>query len=87
MVAYLLYNRQTPGEGQMAELGRQLATAQVDCKILDADSPEGIGIAEHYDILGRPAAILVRDDGSPVQSWQGDDQLPNASEISYLAHQ
>ncbi|HSX02770.1 MAG TPA: hypothetical protein VLI05_05665 [Candidatus Saccharimonadia bacterium] len=87
MKTYLLYNRQTPGEGQMQELARRLEPLQVETELLDADSPRGVQLAEHYDVLARPAVLLLRDDGSPVQLWAGDDQLPAPTDISYLAHQ
>jgi hypothetical protein len=86
MIAYLLYNRQTPAEEQMRELGRRLEPLRVTYELVDADSPQGIGLAEAHGIMARPAVLLTRDDGSHVQVWEGD-QLPPPTEISYLAHQ
>ncbi|HSX01260.1 MAG TPA: hypothetical protein VLF67_03365 [Candidatus Saccharimonas sp.] len=86
MLTYLLYNRRTPGEGQMQTLAKRLEPEQVNVELLDADSPRGIQLAEHYDILARPAVVMVRDDGSPVQVWQDPSNLPSPSEIGYLAH-
>ncbi len=87
MIAYLLYNRQTPGEGQMQTLAQRLEPEQVDTELVDADSPRGIQLAEHYDVLARPAIILAREDGSLVQVWDDPEQLPPPGDISYLAHQ
>ncbi len=86
MLTYLLYNRQTPGESRMSELAQQLEPLQVDTRLLDADSAEGINLVEHYDVMGRPAVLVCRDDGTLVQFWQGETEIPSASEISYLAH-
>lgn len=85
MVTYLLYNRQTPGESLMQNLAQRLAPMQVKAELLDADTPRGIQLAEHYDILARPAVVVVRDDGSPVQVWDNLEQLPSPADIAYLA--
>ena len=87
MVAYVLYNKETPGERLAADIVKRLEQEQVECELLDADSPRGVQLAEHYDIMGRPAVALVRGDGSPVQVWQGEDGMPTPAEVSYLAHQ
>lgn len=87
MTAYLIYNRQTPTEGQMTTLKDRLEQEKVDCELIDADSPRGIGMVEAYDLMARPAVVLMRADGTPVQTWQGDDQIPPVADISYLAHQ
>jgi hypothetical protein len=71
----------------MEDFKNRLEEAQVDVELMDADSPSGIGMAESYDILGRPAVALIREDGSPVQVWQGEDSLPAVSEVSYMSHQ
>ena len=87
MVAYLLYNKNTPAERLVTDLGERLKTEQVDAELIEADSPRGIQLAENYDVLGRPAVVLVKADGSPVQIWQGEDSLPSPSDVGYLAHQ
>jgi hypothetical protein len=87
MVAYVLYNKETPGERMASDIVKRLEQEQVECELLDADSPRGVQMAEHYDIMGRPAVALVREDGSPVQVWQGEDGMPSPADVSYLAHQ
>jgi hypothetical protein len=88
MTTYLLYNRDTPGERSMEALAKRLADEeQVDPELLDADSPRGIQLAENYDLMGRPAVLLVRDDGSPVKAWQGADDMPAPGEVGYLSRQ
>lgn len=87
MIAYLLYNRDTPGQRAMEDMAKRLAKEeQVDAELVDADSPRGVQLAENYDILGRPALILVRTDGNPLGTWQGDE-MPTMTDIGYLAHQ
>jgi hypothetical protein len=60
---------------------------KVEPELLDADSPRGIQLCENYELLGRPAVIVVRDDGSPIKAWQGADDVPAPSEIGYLTRQ
>jgi hypothetical protein len=86
MTTYLLYNRATPNQAQMEELARRLEPLQVQTELIDADSPRGVQLAENYDLMERPAILLVRTDGSPVQTWAGE-QIPSPNDISYLAHQ
>ena len=86
MIAYVLFNRDTPEARLAEELVNRLEKEQVEAELLDADSVRGIQMVESYDILGRPAVILVRADGTPAQVWQGADSLPTPSDISYIAH-
>ena len=87
MKAYLLFNKGTPNEGIVNNFNDRLKEADVDTELLDADSPRGIQLVENYDILGRPAVALMREDGSPVQIWQGEDGMPTVTDVSYLVHQ
>jgi hypothetical protein len=85
MKAYLLYNRNTPAERVMERLAKQLEESDVDVETLDADSPRGIQFTENYDVLARPAIVVVRDDGSPLQIWQEQTQFPSVQDLAYLA--
>jgi hypothetical protein len=87
MIVYLLYNKDTPAQRQVEDLEKRLKQEQLETELLDADSPRGIQLAENYEVLGRPALILAKDDGSPVGLWQGEDQMPAPGEVAYLAHQ
>ena len=87
MIAYILYNKNTQAERVATELHSRLEKEQVHSELMDADSPRGVQLAENYDILDRPAVVLVKDDGAPVKVWQGEDALPPASELAYLARQ
>ena len=87
MKVYLLYNRQTSGERIITDYAKRLDGLQAQYELLDADSPEGISLAEAFDVMGRPAIIVARDDGSVVQVWQESTTFPPPSEVSYLAGQ
>ena len=86
MIAYVLFNKETPAERQAEDMAKRLEEEQLEVELLDADTARGIQLVENYDILGRPAVALIRDDGSPVQIWQGVEGMPTPSEVSYLAH-
>ncbi len=87
MIAYVLYNKDTLAERQTASLCERLKREQVETELIDADSPRGVQLAEHYDVMGRPAVVLVTNEGTPMQVWQGADGLPSAGDVAYLAHQ
>jgi hypothetical protein len=87
MIAYVLYNLGSETERLATDLAKRLETEQVDVELIDADSPRGVQLVENYDIVGRPAVALIRDDGSPAQIWQGVDQMPSPPDVGYLAHQ
>lgn len=86
MIAYVIYNRDTPSQRIAEELADRLEKEQLEVEQLDADSPRGVQFTENYDIMGRPALALIREDGSPVQIWQGEDSMPTPGEVEYLAH-
>jgi len=87
MLAYVLYNKDSENERLATELVKRLEGERVATELLDADGPRGVQLAGHYEIFGRPAVLLVRDDGAPVQVWQGLDSLPSPADVAYLAHQ
>lgn len=87
MIAYVLYNKATAVERPAAELCERLKREQVETELVDADSARGIQLAEHYDVMGRPAVLLLRTDGTPLQVWQGEGSLPSPGDVAYLAHQ
>ena len=85
MVTYLLFNKGTLGARWAEQTVQQLEHEQVTAELIDADSPRGIQLAENYDVLGRPAIVMVKDDGTPVQIWQGQDNMPLISDIGCYA--
>jgi hypothetical protein len=84
MIAYIFYTKDTPADRDIQRFTEELERLQVQTKMIEADSREGIELGELYDVMQRPSVVLVRDDGSTVERWQGD--LPPVSEVSSLAH-
>lgn len=85
MICYILYQRDSEGERPARDLAHDIERSRVNVELVEADTPQGSHLAELYDLMSRPAVVLVREDGSAVERWQ--NQLPAASEVSYLAHQ
>lgn len=51
----------------------------------DVDHREGIAMASLYDVTRYPSILALRDDGSVLQTWQGDDDMPRLDDISFYA--
>lgn len=54
-------------------------------EIYDVDRREGMAMASIYDVMRYPAILALRDDGSILQTWEGEDNLPRLDEVSYFA--
>lgn len=85
MIAKILYNKNSESQSPAENFAKSLDDLKVNNELVDADSRDGAALAELYDLLSRPAVILLRDDGSVVERWQ--HSLPLATDVSYLAHQ
>jgi hypothetical protein len=62
--------------------------AQHDSKrleILNVDTRDGIAMASLYDVMQQPAILALRDDGSVLKSWEGND-LPLLEEVVAYAY-
>jgi hypothetical protein len=56
--------------------------AKIEARSLD--TREGAEAARLYDVTNPPAIIATKDDGAPLNTWQGE-QLPLMNEVaSYL---
>jgi hypothetical protein len=84
MIAYILYNKNSPMEREVEHFMAQLERLRVNAKQIEADSLEGTHMTELYELMARPSAVLVRDDGSVVERWQHG--LPSPEDISHLSH-
>jgi CRISPR/Cas system-associated endonuclease Cas1 len=85
MVVHILYTKDSPHEREAQRYCEELQKRQVEARLVEADGQEGAALTELYDVLGRPAVILVRSDGSLVERWQLE--WPLLGDVSYLAHQ
>ncbi len=83
MIAYILYNKDS-SDREVTNFAGRLDSLQVEHKLVEADSLEGIRLTENYDLTARPAVALVKGDGTLVERWLGT--LPLVEDVSYLAH-
>ena len=49
-------------------------------EVVDVDSREGTATATLYDVMQYPAIMVLQNDGSVQQIWQGDN-LPMMDEV------
>lgn len=78
MTLYLFYTHGQPEVSALEHLRDELAHDPVDARLIDADSVEGVALAQLYDVLARPYAVGVRTDGSEIQRWEG---VPSRTEV------
>lgn len=55
-------------------------------ELISVDERQGAELARLYDVVQYPALLVIKDDGSLVQYWQGDT-LPLMDEVASYAHQ
>lgn len=56
----------------------------LEIETVELDSPAGSALAKLHDIVDYPAVLVLREDSSPVQVWQGM-QLPPIQEVEHAA--
>jgi len=72
MKLYIFYTVNTPADRDIAYLQHRLATAQITPELVDADSRTGAALAELYDVMQRPAVVVVGADGQLIQPRRSD---------------
>jgi hypothetical protein len=85
MTAQLFYVKDRPETRKVDDLAAELGRLRVATRLVEALTPDGIRLAELYDVTSYPAVVLTRDEGELVEKWQ--HALPLAADISYFAHQ
>ena len=81
MIVKLISEPAGPNASRVAELAKALEASRIKFSLVDADSRDGIALAEIYGINRRPAVLVTQDDGVMAHLWQGN--LPNADELGY----
>lgn len=52
----------------------------INMRVLDMETREGIEVATVYDIMQYPAILVTRDDGTLQKNWEGP-KLPLLDEV------
>lgn len=83
----MLYREQSEHRQVVEEFLRQFRNLhpQAGIEVMDVDKREGIAAIKLYDITRYPSIIALRNDGSILQAWQGEDNIPRLDDISYYA--
>lgn len=80
LVIYRPYSEHgRPVEEFVHEYSRRYPEGRVE--LLNVDGRDGNATASLYDVMSYPAILAVRDDGSVIMAWQGD-QLPLLDEVA-----
>lgn len=84
MKALILYKpnseHDTPVQGYVREFLRRTGKG---LDLIDAESREGISLAQLYDIVQFPALVAVRDDGEIIEKWPELEKWPTMNELTY----
>ena len=70
----------TPVQGYVREFAHRTGKT---LELIDAESREGVGMAELYDILQFPALVAIRDNGELLQMWPEFKKWPTMNELTY----
>jgi hypothetical protein len=87
MKVLVLYRPRSEHRSAVEEFIRQYKGQYPDSAIeaLDVDQGDGAVMASLYDVMSYPEVLVVRDDGSVLQSWAGEDSLPPPGDVNYFA--
>jgi hypothetical protein len=85
MKVLVLYRPRSEHRQAVEEFIRRYNESYTDSslEVLDVDQRDGSATASLYDILQYPGFLILRDDGSVLQSWQGPDNIPKIEDVHY----
>jgi len=83
MKLIVITNEEGPETRAALELADNVTAEGYDVEKIAWESDEAVSLAALHDIYSTPSFIIVRDDGSQVELWQGSN-LPIASEVKHL---
>lgn len=83
MKVVILYRPKSEHSRQVEEYVHDFVRQQASRRVqaIDADSKEGISLAELYDIVQYPAFLAMQNDGQLLKSWIAEYPLMN--ELAY----
>ncbi len=87
MKILILYRPRSEHRLDIEELVRVLKNTypKLKTEVLDVDQREGSATATLYDVMRYPSILVLRDDGSEVYSWEGEDNIPRLSDVASYA--
>lgn len=83
----MLYHPESEFSRMIEEYSRDFErTRGKAIELVSLETREGAGMAKLYDIVQYPALLAIREDGSLMKNWEGD-QLPLMNELAAYANQ
>lgn len=85
---YVFGNGTSQMEQRLIALGKeidQLTAADIQVVYLDPNRGDGLRVKEFYALGNFPVVIIVMDDDTIYQKWEGS--LPQADQVSYAVSQ
>ena len=83
MKLIVLTNEEGPETRAAWDLADNVSSEGYEVEKLDWESDEAASLSSLHDIYSTPAFLLVRDDGSQLDMWQGE-HVPLAADIKHL---
>jgi hypothetical protein len=74
-----------PEQREALEFGARLESENYQVRYIDADEESATSDIELYDVYSYPTFVVIRDDGSEVESWRG--VTPIAGDIKNFLNQ
>lgn len=85
MKVFMFRKKNQPDELGFNRFADELNGLKMNITKVDPNSPEGVDLVSLYDVVDFPAALIIQDDGTLIERWQG--RLPTKEEISHFYHQ
>ncbi len=86
MKVVILYKPNTETETRVREYVREFEhRASKALELVDAETREGIAMAEVYDILQFPTMLAIENDGQFIQMWPEFERWPTMNELTFYA--
>jgi len=82
MKLIIFTNEESPEKRESLEIGQILEDEGYNVEYLDWVSEDAETKAHIFDIYKTPAFLIVNEDGSMIEMWQGE--IPTAANIKHL---
>jgi len=81
----ILYHPKSEHSRIVEEFSHDIEYQQgIRTELTSVDTREGAAVATLYDVTQYPAILVMREDGSVIQTWLGE-QLPLMNEVAAFA--
>ena len=84
MKVLVLYKERSEHRQAVEEFMRQFKQAHPEIKLetMDIDNRLGYATANLYDVMRFPSVLALRNDGTALQTWEGEENIPQLDEVA-----